>query len=59
MKPTGYKATRKGPAQRRRETREKIWTQADVPPSWEAPLADRETMREMLAATRLRPVTGV
>jgi hypothetical protein len=57
MKPTGYKATRKSVTQRRRETRERIWRQSDVPPHWEAPLADKEAMREMLSRlSLLRPL---
>jgi ribosomal protein L32E len=51
MAKTGYKATRKGVAQRRRETREKIWRNADVPPAWEEPVVRKELMREMLKSS--------
>ena len=54
-KSSAYKGTRLSVAQRRRETREKIWREADVPPSWEEPLADKEAMREMLATFQLQP----
>lgn len=49
-KPTGYKATRKSIAQRRREARERIWRNADVPPHWEEKTADKDLMRNMLQA---------
>lgn len=48
VKPTGYKATRKSIAQRRREARERIWRNADVPPHWEERTADRDLMRSIL-----------
>jgi hypothetical protein len=45
---SGYKANRKSIAQKRREYREKVWREADVPPAWEDRLADKSLMREML-----------
>jgi hypothetical protein len=51
-KPTGYKATRKSIAQRRREARERIWRNADVPPFWEVPLANKDAMKAMLEANQ-------
>lgn len=47
-KPTGYKATRKSIAQRRKEARERIWRNADVPPYWEEETANKDLMRSML-----------
>lgn len=52
-KPTGYKATRKSVTQRRREQRERIWRNADVPPSWESKGASKELMRGMLKRTQI------
>ena len=49
-KPTGYKATRKSIAQRRKEARERIWRNADVPPYWEEKIANKDLMRNMLQA---------
>jgi len=45
---TGYKGTRKSIAQTRREHRERVWRDADVPPAWEDKGADKELMREMM-----------
>lgn len=48
MQRTGYKANRRSIAQKRREYREKVWRESDVPPCWEEKGARRELMREML-----------
>ena len=45
---SGYKANRKSIAQKRREYREKIWRESDVPPAWEDRMADKGLMEEML-----------
>jgi len=50
VKPTGYKATRKSIAQRRKEARERVWRKADVPHFWESELANKEALRAMLNA---------
>lgn len=50
---SGYKANRKSIAQKRREHREKVWREADVPPAWESKTADKKLMKEMLE--RLSP----
>lgn len=52
---TGYKATRKSIVQVRREHRERVWRNSDVPPSWEAKGADRSLMRELLSQERVNP----
>jgi len=54
-KPTGYKATRKSISQVRREHRERVWRNADVPPSWESRGASRDLMRDMLDRARINP----
>lgn len=48
MPRTGYKANRKSIAQKRREYKEKVWRESDVPPYWEEKTSRRELMREML-----------
>jgi len=47
-KKDGYKATRKSVAQRREETRRKIWENSDALPRWEQKLSNKEIMRELL-----------